>query len=170
MHDGDATAPLPGTGEPPAPGSGVTVRAAGPEDLDLADGLFTQYLDFYGVRPADTERSRTFLGQRLTRRDSLILLALAPDGTAVGLAQVYPGLSSLALGPAWLLHDLFVAPAGRRLGVGRALVREVLDRAREAEVSAVQLETAYDNEAAQKLYETEGFTRDPFHVYVHELR
>lgn len=77
--------------------------------------------------------------------------------------------SSLAMKPAWLLGDLYVAPAGRRTGAGRALLREVLRRAREAGVSGVQLETAYDNLVAQGLYEAEGFVREEFHVYFHDL-
>ena len=77
--------------------------------------------------------------------------------------------SSLSLRPAWVLNDLYVAPSGRRTGAGRALLREVLRRAREAGVSGVQLETAYDNTVAQGLYEAEGFVREEFHVYFHDL-
>ncbi len=36
-------------------------------------------------------------------------------------------------------------------------------------MAGVQLETAYDNDAAQALYESEGFVREEFHVYFHEL-
>ncbi|MHC3429237.1 GNAT family N-acetyltransferase [Streptomyces sp. DT18] len=88
----------------------------------------------------------------------------------MGLAQVYPGISSLDMAPSWLLSDLFVVPRARGLGIGRALLRSVLAQAREADVAAVQLETAYGNHFAQKLYESEGFRRDPFHVYLHQLR
>ncbi len=45
----------------------------------------------------------------------------------------------------------------------------MLRRAREAGVSGAQLETAYDNTVAQGLYEAEGFVREQFHVYFHDL-
>lgn len=150
--------------------SGVAVRVAVKADLETAVGLFREYLDFYEVTPQDPERPQAFLAERLDTGDSLILLASVPGAGTVGFAQVYPVLSSLDLGPAWLLSDLYVAPAGRRAGVGRTLLREVLRRAREAGVSGVHLDTAYDNHAAQQLYETEGFVRDPFHIYLHDLR
>ena len=72
-------------------------------------------------------------------------------------------------GPCWVLNDLYVAPPAGAPGPGRALLREVLRRAREAGVSGVQLETAYDNTVAQGLYEAEGFVREEFHVYFHDL-
>ncbi|MET9886033.1 GNAT family N-acetyltransferase [Streptomyces sp. NPDC006430] len=55
------------------------------------------------------------------------------------------------------------------MGTGRALLREVLRRAREAGVAGVQLDTAYDNHIAQGLYAAEGFEREEFHLYFHCL-
>ncbi|KIF69080.1 acetyltransferase [Streptomyces sp. AcH 505] len=158
----------------------VAIRVAEEADLDAAAGLFRLYLDFYEVQPQDPDRPRAFIAERLKERDSLILLASAPEAAsasaseagagALGFAQVYPMISSLDMAPSWLLSDLYVSPAGRRRGVGRALVRDVVRRAREAGMSGVQLDTAYDNHTAQHLYEAEGFTRDPFHIYLHDLR
>ncbi|WP_328582683.1 GNAT family N-acetyltransferase [Streptomyces sp. NBC_00370] len=154
----------------------VAIRVAEEADLDAAAELFRLYLDFYEVQPQDPDRPRAFIAERLKERDSLILLASASASEAgagagaLGFAQVYPMISSLDMAPSWLLSDLYVPPAGRRRGVGRALVRDVVRRAREAGMSGVQLDTAYDNHTAQHLYEAEGFTRDPFHIYLHDLR
>ncbi|MEU8434386.1 GNAT family N-acetyltransferase [Streptomyces sp. NPDC029216] len=151
-------------------GSGVVLRVAGEADLDTAAELFRGYLDFYEVTATDPAAPREFLAERIAKGESLVLLADAPGvpGT-VGFAQVYQAFSSLSLRTAWILNDLYVAPAGRRTGAGRALLREVLRRAREAGVAGVQLETAYDNHIAQGLYESEGFVREEFHVYFHDL-
>ncbi|MCY0927062.1 GNAT family N-acetyltransferase [Streptomyces sp. H27-H1] len=150
-------------------GHKVVLREAGEADLDIAAELFRGYLDFYEVEVEDPQRPRAFLAERLAAGDSFVLLAEVPGAGTVGFTQVYPMISSLAMRPAWLLNDLYVAPAGRRTGAGRALLREVLRRAREAGVSGVQLETAYDNQVAQGLYEAEGFVREEFHVYFHDL-
>ncbi|MGW7194129.1 GNAT family N-acetyltransferase, partial [Streptomyces sp. NPDC054838] len=75
----------------------------------------------------------------------------------------------LPLRPVWVLRDLSGAPPGRPPGAARALLREVVRRAAEAGVCGVQLETAYDNHVAQGLYESEGFVREGYHIYFHEL-
>ncbi|MCX4692544.1 GNAT family N-acetyltransferase [Streptomyces sp. NBC_01408] len=151
-------------------GSGVVVRVAGEADLPTAAALFRGYLDFYEVAPTpDPDRPRAFLAERMAKDESLVLLADVPGAGTVGFAQVYRTFSSLSMQPVWVLGDLYVDPSGRRTGAGRALLREVLGRAREAGVAGVQLETAYDNHLAQGLYEAEGFVREGFHVYFHEL-
>ncbi|WP_078892805.1 GNAT family N-acetyltransferase [Streptomyces sp. NRRL F-2580] len=160
----------PPQGEDEAAGAGaVAVRAAGEADVDTAAALFRGYLDFYEVDVEDPDGPRDFLAERIAKDESLVLLAEVPGLGTVGFAQVYRAFSSLSLSTAWVLNDLYVAPAGRRTGAGRALLREVLRRAREAGVSGVQLETAYDNTVAQGLYEAEGFVREEFHVYFHDL-
>ncbi|MCC0096854.1 GNAT family N-acetyltransferase [Streptomyces flavotricini] len=143
------------------------VRVAGMGDVEVAGALFRGYLDFYEVKVEDPDAPRAFLADRIRAGESLVLLADVPEAGTVGFAQVYRTFSSLALRPMWILSDLYVDPSGRRTGAGRALLREVLRRAREAGVSGVQLETAYDNHVAQALYEAEGFEREEFHVYFH---
>lgn len=150
----------------------VVVRTATQDDVDTAAALFRGYLDFYEVAVEDPGRPRAFLAERIARDESLVLLADLPGDEAgtVGFAQVYRTHSSLALAPVWILSDLYVAPPGRRSGAGRALLREVLRRAKAAGVAGVQLETGYDNHVAQGLYEAEGFRREGYHIYFHELR
>ncbi|MFI1649176.1 GNAT family N-acetyltransferase [Streptomyces avidinii] len=163
------SAPASAPAAAPVPAPEVSVRAAGEADVEAAAVLFRGYLDFYEVDIEDPDAPRAFLAERIAKDESLVLLADVPDAGTVGFAQVYRGFSSLSLRTAWVLNDLYVAPEGRRTGAGRALLREVLRRAREAGVSGVQLETAYDNTVAQGLYEAEGFVREEFHVYFHDL-
>lgn len=60
---------------------------------------------------------------------------------------------------AWELKRLWVRPAGRGLGLGRALTQAVLDRAIEAGRQAVYLDTAPASMgAAHRLYLEMGFT------------
>ncbi|RKT05400.1 acetyltransferase (GNAT) family protein [Streptomyces sp. 3211.6] len=148
---------------------GVAVRVAGEADLDVATELFRGYLDFYEVTVEDAGRPREFLAERIAKEESIVLLADVPDAGTVGFAQVYPTFSSLSMRPVWILGDLFVAPSGRGTGVGRALLREVLVRGKEAGMGGVQLETGYENHLAQGLYESEGFVREGYHIYFREL-
>jgi [ribosomal protein S18]-alanine N-acetyltransferase len=51
-----------------------------------------------------------------------------------------------------------VFPHARRQGVGRILVRALVDEARRRQADEVLLEVRVDNDAAQKLYDSEGFS------------
>lgn len=62
-------------------------------------------------------------------------------------------------GPAVWLDELYVVPALRGRGIGRALLLAALDRAREHGAAAVDLEVDEDHARAEHLYEREGFTR-----------
>ena len=52
-----------------------------------------------------------------------------------------------------------VVPAARRRGIGRQLVRALLEHARAREARVAFLEVRVDNPAAQALYVGEGFTQ-----------
>jgi GNAT superfamily N-acetyltransferase len=107
----------------------------------------------------------------LANHDSVVFLGVDPrTGDGLGFAQLYPSFSSISARRIWILNDLFVVRAARRMGVGRAL----LDAAREhaAATGAVHLvlETAITNRDAQSLYESYGFKRDDkFWVYELDL-
>ncbi|GEL98199.1 GNAT family N-acetyltransferase [Cellulomonas terrae] len=120
--------------------------------------LFVAYRHFYGRLDTD-EDARTFLRRRVQTQDSFVWAALAGDDVA-GFVQVYPAHTSLDLGTVWWLNDLFVAPAARSLGAGRALVQHVIDEAATHGVSEVRLETQPENATARALYERLGFTVD----------
>ena len=142
----------------------LQVRPADADDQATVVELFTGYLEFYEVT-ASPARVQAFVAARLHTGDSVILLA-ERDGRAVGLAQVFPTLSSLDLAPLWTLGDLFVAPDARGAGIGRALLRAVCERAAGAGAASVALETARTNTRAQALYESEGFVLDTvYRVY-----
>ncbi len=56
---------------------------------------------------------------------------------------------------------MYVAPSVRGRGVGRALLRGLLEHARDAGLTRVQLETGTAQPDAMALYEGEGFTPVP---------
>jgi ribosomal-protein-alanine N-acetyltransferase len=90
--------------------------------------------------------------QRIFDAESPIRFALiAGDDPLAGF------LVARTLGPDWEIENLAIAPSARRLGVGRALVAELLQRARHAEAATVMLEVRESNQAARALYESSGF-------------
>ena len=153
------------------------MRPATDDDVDAVVDLFRLYLRFYEQEVPDAE-ARAYLTARRDAGDSVLLVAVrAPggDGPAnpaggevVGFAQSYPTWSSVSLSRTWVLTDLFVSPTARGTGAARALVQDTCRRAKEAGAIRVSLATAWDNVAAQGLYESEGFLRDQhFHHYAY---
>jgi GNAT superfamily N-acetyltransferase len=141
----------------------TTVRRATPADLDEVTTLFGQYLRFYR-RDHAPDAVRAFLADRSREQDSVVLVA-EHDGALVGLAQCYPTWSSLSLARAWVLNDLFVDPAARGTGAGRALVRAAKAEAAAAGAVHLALETGRDNVVGQTLYASEGFVQDTEYLH-----
>jgi len=136
----------------------IEVRRAGPDDLEILVPLFDAYRQFYGASP-DPSGARAFVGDRLSRGDSTILLASDASG-AVGFAQLYPLFASVAMQPALILNDLFVVPEARRAGVGAALVVAAERFAGQSGVTRMRLSTQETNSPAQSLYERLGWEAD----------
>jgi ribosomal protein S18 acetylase RimI-like enzyme len=137
----------------------IVVRRASLADLDEVVLLFDAYRQFYG-QPADLDLARTFIRERLQHNQSVILIAQKPDGSTVGLTQLYPSFSSAQAKRIFILNDLFVVPSARRSNVGRLLLQAAADFGRASGAARLTLSTAATNAAAQSLYEAVGWTRD----------
>jgi ribosomal protein S18 acetylase RimI-like enzyme len=142
----------------------VRVRAAAAADLERIAELFDQYRQFY-QQPADPKLASGFIAQRFSRGESAILVAEREDSGIVGICQMYPSFCSVAAAPIALLYDLFVAPAARRGGAGRALLLAAAEHARRSGAVRMELATARSNAAAQALYESLGWVRDDMFLH-----
>src|SRR5581483_8937251 len=97
------------------------VIQAGVEDVGRLAPLFDAYRQFYR-QPPDLDGAREFLTERLTRKESVVFLAVAEgarEPAALGFVQLYPSFSSVKMRRIWVLNDLFVAREARRHGVAR---------------------------------------------------
>jgi [ribosomal protein S18]-alanine N-acetyltransferase len=59
--------------------------------------------------------------------------------------------------PEWELENIVVAPAVRRMGIGKQLMNTLLVQARQTNSDAILLEVRESNAAARRLYEELGF-------------
>ena len=144
--------------------TGTSVRRASIQNLDRLVPLFNAYRQFYGQQ-SDLIIARQFLGDRLNRNESVVLVAEDDGRVAIGFVQIYPTFSSILAAPMYVLSDLFVIPEARRRGVGTALLKSAVETTRVTGVGRLELATAITNASAQRLYESLGWRRDEFYLY-----
>lgn len=143
-----------------------SIRRARPEDFGplgsltaaayLDDGL----LDF-GAEDPYLEVLRDVAHRA---RHAEVLVAVDPDGTVLGGVAFVPGpgpFADVARDGEAEFRTLAVAPAGRGRGVGTALVRECIERARALGRDRVVLSTQASMHTAHAIYERFGFRRAP---------
>ena len=143
----------------------ITVRQGTIFDVDLIAPLFDAYRQFYR-KPGDLGLARRFLLERFQHNQSIVFLAVRQDGSAVGFTQLFPSFSSASAARILILNDLFVLPEARRKKVGSLLLAAAASFGRAVGVVRLTLSTEVTNEAAQALYEAEGWVRHTdFYVY-----
>lgn len=137
----------------------ITTRQATPADTLVVAELFDLYRQFYEQRP-DQSLAQRFISDRMTRGESVILVAESEHAGLLGFCQLYPTFCSVEAQPIYVLHDLFVLPAARKAGAGRLLLQAAEAKAAAEGKARMDLTTARTNVAAQSLYESVGWVRD----------
>ena len=132
-----------------------TVAAPTRGEIQALAEVFDLYRVHYGESP-DVSRAARWLDENLGS-GSLRAFVGEDGGTLVGFALTMEVPASLRLGRFWLIRDLFVLPAHRRLGVGRALLASVHAAAIEAGALRLVVQTEDDNDPAIRLYAGCGF-------------
>lgn len=118
--------------------------------------VFDQYRQHYG-EPVVPGQALAWLAQH-TSSGVLTIFTAHTGEDLVGIATTVGLPASLRLGCFWQLRDLYVVPAARRHGAGRALVNAVRAAASAAGAIRVSIQTETGNAAALNLYHTSGFT------------
>ena len=102
-----------------------------------------------------------------TDQQYLDLFAGAESPTRLALAAEEGAPSGLAgflvarhLPPEWELENIVVAPAARRMGIGKRLMETLVEEAQQTGSGAILLEVRESNMAARRLYERLEFTEN----------
>ena len=112
----------------------------------LVNAVLAEYVTRYGGNDADRPSPDEF-----TAPEGPFLIAYV-DGSPIGcggLRQHSPGVGEI--------KRMYVEPGARKLGIGRAILRALEQRARELGYPTLRLETGARQPEAISLYESEGY-------------
>jgi GNAT superfamily N-acetyltransferase len=124
------------------------------------------YCDFYEVEPSD--EALLALAKALVKdpeHEGVQLLARADGGGAVGFATIYWSWATTSAERIGVMNDLFVAPEARGTGVAEALIEACRAECAARGAGKLTWQTAPDNEAAMKVYDRVGATREQWVDY-----
>ncbi|MEH2469052.1 GNAT superfamily N-acetyltransferase [Nitrobacteraceae bacterium AZCC 2161] len=130
----------------------IEIRPVGADERAAWEPLWQGYLTFYkATLPAvatDTAWQRFH-----DPREPMHLLGAYVDGKLTGIVQYLFHRSTWTPGDYCYLQDLFVDSNARGMGLGRALIEAVYEKAKAAGASRVHWLTQNDNAQARILYD-----------------
>ena len=134
----------------------IKIRPITAADKEIWLKLFKDYIIFYKSQLSDELYELTW--QRLNSGFNINGLLAELDGKVVGFTHYIFRPSTWAVEDFCYLEDLFVDPAVRGGGVGRALIKAVEEIAIAKGSKRLYWTTAPDNETARKLYDKVAIT------------
>ncbi|MBK8258217.1 MAG: GNAT family N-acetyltransferase [Polyangiaceae bacterium] len=136
----------------------LQIESATLPDLPVVVELLSRQLRDHGITQSTDTLEYALRGiLEVPARGHVFVARL--DGQIVGLACLSFLWTLEHGGTAVWLDELYVLPEKRGDGVGGALLRSALERARQIGAVAVDLEVDVDHARAERLYEREGFVR-----------
>ena len=142
--------------------TGLTIRPAHPHELDTVGELTARA--YLADGPIGDRYAAMLADAHARARDAELLVAVDAGGRVLGTVTIaLPGrkFADVARDGELEFRMLAVDPTARGRGVGEALVRAVLDRARTLALPRVILSSQQRMTAAHRLYERLGFRRLP---------
>jgi GNAT superfamily N-acetyltransferase len=143
----------------------LRVEPIAEEQMDALLPQIAAYQRFYEAAEIGDERNRAFFSRFLAPSDDGMLLGAWRDGELLGYACLYWSFTSVVPAETVLMNDLYVDPAHRGQGVGRALIEASATVGRERGAQRLEWMTAPSNEAAQRLYDSTGAQRSEWVEY-----
>ncbi len=137
--------------------SDLQVRTVAAHDEERWQELFQGYVTFYETSVPDIVVALTWR-RLLSGEDGMIgLVAVDEADRPIGLAHLVFHRSTWSETWYCYLEDLFVDPAIRRAGVGRALIEATYAEASRRGATRTYWATQETNKTARRLYDSVGF-------------
>lgn len=133
--------------------STLEVRPARPDDERAWGALWDGYCEFYET-DVPAEVTAATWRRLLVPAEPMEALVVEHGGEVAGFVNYVLHPSTWGTAETCYLEDLFVSPAARGSGAGRALIEAVLERARSHGWDKVYWHTRQDNARARALYDS----------------
>jgi ribosomal protein S18 acetylase RimI-like enzyme len=135
--------------------------------LDVKDcralvDLMNQYMadPMGGSLPAFSREKAIALIEGLKKHPAKLILLATWNSEYCGLTNCFINFGTFAARPYINIHDIVVDKRYRGLGIGRALLNEIIIRAQTLNCSKITLEVRDDNKIAKALYSSLGFAEN----------
>ena len=136
-----------------------TIRAARPEDVPLLLDLLSELAEYEQLAEHVEATEELFHDALFSERPAAEALIAERGAEQIGYALFFPTFSTfLAIQGVWL-EDLYVRPAHRKSGAGRALLAAVAAHARERGAERLEWSALKWNELALGFYRGLGAQR-----------
>lgn len=132
----------------------VEIRRAGAEDTPTVARLLHDFNTEFEEETPGAEALTRFIRPLVASGEARAMLANGAEGFSLWRLRPSPYTGR----PEAYLQELYVVPARRGNGIGRALLEATMDAAREAGATGIDLNTGETDTAARALYESAGFT------------
>jgi GNAT superfamily N-acetyltransferase len=130
----------------------MQIRDPRPGDEAAWRRLWAGYTAFYQAKVPEQATAATW--RRILDPTASLFARLAEvDGAVAGFCICVRHDGTWTEQPLCYLEDLFVAPAARKRGIGRALIEDILTLGRNAGWARVYWHTQAGNAAARRLYD-----------------
>ncbi len=134
----------------------LSIREATNSDADAIKGLVFDVLTEYGITPSPeaTDADLDDIERRYLRAGGTLRVITTASGTVVGCGGLLP-ISAEEIE----LRKMYLRPEFRGRGLGRLLLDQLVDYAKQLPASRITLETAAVLKEAIGLYSAYGFVR-----------
>lgn len=137
-------------------GNEILIRPVQLSDFQQWKQLWDGYNAFYGRKDETAlpeETTQMTWSRFFDAYEPMYALVAEHSGELLGQAHFIFHRSTISIAPTCYLQDLFTLESARGKGVGRALIEQVYQRARQAGSSRVYWHTHESNKTAMKLYD-----------------
>lgn len=145
-----------------------TIAPMQPADAAAVAALLVAQMREHRIEAPPAAMERVVAELAASGTHGFILVAHA-DGEVAGVAYLATMLSMEHCGHIGWLEELYVAPTQREHGIGEALLHDALERARQMNLVAIELEVDIEHRRAESLYARHGFTSLPRARWVKKL-
>ena len=131
----------------------TVIRPVGADERAAWEPLWKGYLEFYKTSVPKAVYDTTW-ARLHDPNEPMGVLGAYVDNRLLGIVHYLYHRSCWTIGDYCYLQDLFVAVGARKLGLGRALIEAVYEKARADGASRVHWLTHETNSTARALYDT----------------